>query len=118
VVGRTCVDMPFKGARTSPHRQPHAFRWGLTLGIAVGVTVAIMRLLQHRQVTVGAAVDARPWVDPLPGGGVPASHPVKVKLSSGIYHVPSGFNYPRTKPDRCYVSAAAAEADGFRASKR
>jgi hypothetical protein len=32
--------------------------------------------------------------------------------------VPSGFNYPRTKPDRCYVSAAAAEADGFRASKR
>ena len=30
----------------------------------------------------------------------------------------SWINYERTKPDRCYVDAAAAEADGLRASKR
>ena len=48
-------------------------------------------------------------------GSCPLSHPVKAKLTSGIYHVPGGVNYERTKPDRCYVDAAAAEADGLRA---
>jgi hypothetical protein len=111
--------MPLKGARPSSQRQPRPFRWGITAGIVVAAAIALTRALLHRQATTtGAIVEVRPWVDPLPGGGAPASHPVKVKLSSGIYHVPSGFNYPRTKPDRCYVSAAAAEADGFRASKR
>ena len=46
------------------------------------------------------------------------THPVKAKLASGIYHVPGGGNYDRTKPDRCYVDADAAEADGLRAAKR
>jgi hypothetical protein len=39
-------------------------------------------------------------------------------MASGIYHVPGGFNYARTKPDRCYRDVAAAEADGLRPSKR
>ena len=43
---------------------------------------------------------------------------MKAKLASGIYHVPGGGNYERTKPDRCYVSAEAAEADGLRPAKR
>ena len=51
-------------------------------------------------------------------GGCPVSHPVKAKLSSGIFHVPGGQNYERTKPDRCYLDAAAAEADGLRKSLR
>jgi hypothetical protein len=58
------------------------------------------------------------WVDPDPDGGAcPASHPVKAKLASGIFHVPGGANYERTNADRCYSSADAAEADGMRASK-
>jgi hypothetical protein len=57
------------------------------------------------------------WVAP-EGDACPTSHPVKVKQSSGIYHVPGGFNYERTKPDRCYLSPAAAQNDGYRASKR
>lgn len=61
---------------------------------------------------------APPWVDPGPDGEPPASHPIKAKMASGIYHVPGGFNYPRTKPDRCYRDVAAAEADGLRPSKR
>jgi hypothetical protein len=51
-------------------------------------------------------------------GACPVSHPVKAKLGSGIYHVPGGFSYDRTHADRCYIDAAAAEADGLRASKR
>jgi hypothetical protein len=58
-----------------------------------------------------------PWVEPV-DGECPPTHPVKAKLSSKIYHLPGGFNYARTRPDRCYVSAAAAEADGLRPSKR
>ena len=57
-----------------------------------------------------------PWTDPDADGACPATHPVKAKLASGIYHLPGGSNYERTKPDRCYVDAAAAEADGLRAA--
>jgi hypothetical protein len=57
------------------------------------------------------------WVEPLDDGTCPATHPVKAKVRSGIYHEPGGANYDRTKPDRCYVDAAAAEADGLRRSK-
>jgi hypothetical protein len=63
------------------------------------------------------AVDASPWVEP-EGDACPASHPLKAKLGSGIFHAPGGLNYDRTKPDRCYADAAAAEADGLRPSKR
>lgn len=59
-----------------------------------------------------------PWVDPAESGACPANHPVKAKLTSGIYHVPGGANYTRTQADRCYLSAEAAEADGLRQSKR
>jgi hypothetical protein len=59
-----------------------------------------------------------PWVEPGADGEAPSTHPVKAKMSSGIYHVPGGFNYARTKPDRCYLDVAAAEADGLRPSKR
>jgi hypothetical protein len=80
-------------------------------------------MFQGRQ-PAGVLVDAAPaappapWVEPLADGSAPASHPIKVKVASGLYHQPGGFNYPRTKPDRCYVSVEAAEADGFRAAKR
>ena len=66
----------------------------------------------------GGAAEVAPWVDPLDSGACPATHPVKAKLSSKIFHVPGGLAYDRTTPDRCYRDAAAAEADGFRPSKR
>jgi hypothetical protein len=56
------------------------------------------------------------WVEPA-GDACPATHPVKAKLASGIFHVPGSANYERTRADRCYPSAVAAEADGLRASK-
>jgi hypothetical protein len=64
-----------------------------------------------------AASDRDTWVEPV-NGTCPASHPVKAKLSSGIFHEPGGVNYGATKPDRCYRDAASAEADGLRHSKR
>jgi hypothetical protein len=60
--------------------------------------------------------DAR-WVEPV-DGACPASYPVKVKTGSGIFHVPGGASYERTRPDRCYCDAAAAVADGYRAARR
>jgi cytoskeletal protein RodZ len=65
-----------------------------------------------------AETETAAWVTPDEDGACPASHPVKVKVSSGIYHVPGGTAYARTTADRCYVDAAAAEADGYRPSKR
>ncbi len=58
-----------------------------------------------------------PWMDPIEGT-CPASHPVKAKLSSGIYHSPGSSSYERTRPDRCYLDGESAEADGLRAPKR
>jgi hypothetical protein len=57
------------------------------------------------------------WVEPT-DGTCPATHPVKAKISSGIFHEPGGQMYDRTHPDRCYESADAAIADGLRASQR
>ncbi len=58
------------------------------------------------------------WLEPNGESSAPAGHPIKAKLSSGIYHVPGGAMYDRTRPDRWYASTAAAEADGLRAAKR
>jgi hypothetical protein len=61
--------------------------------------------------------EAGTWMPPLDDGSCPPDYPVKVKESSGIFHVPGGRFYERTNPDRCYATASAAEVDGFRQSK-
>ncbi|MGB3733378.1 MAG: hypothetical protein WA964_00375 [Ilumatobacter sp.] len=57
------------------------------------------------------------WADPLEDGSCPVSHPVKANDNSGIFHVPGGRFYDRTKPERCYSDADAAVADGYRRAK-
>ncbi len=61
--------------------------------------------------------DAGGWVDALDDGSCPLSHPVKANDNSGIFHMPGGRFYDRTKPERCYTSADAAVADGYRQAK-
>jgi hypothetical protein len=61
---------------------------------------------------------ATTWAEPDAGGGCPDGFPIKAKLKSKIFHSPGQLNYDRTTPDRCYVDAAAAEADGLRPAKR
>lgn len=58
-----------------------------------------------------------PWTEPV-DGACPPTHPVKVKLSSKLYHLPGMLVYERTHPDRCYLTPEAAEADGFTRAKR
>jgi hypothetical protein len=55
----------------------------------------------------------------MPVGGVcPTSHQVKAKLASKRFHLPGMFAYDRTTPDRCYLDAGSAEADGFTKARR
>jgi hypothetical protein len=58
------------------------------------------------------------WVAAEPDGSAPPSHPIKAKLSSRLYHLPGMAAYGRTRPDRCYQTPEAAEADGFARAKR
>jgi len=63
------------------------------------------------------SVETVEWIVPGPDGVVPDSHPIKVKVTSGIFHVPGGRFYERTTADRLYPSAESAEAAGYRPSK-
>jgi len=111
----------------------------LGLGLLAGAAYAVWRAVEARQQPTGLTWEPRPfpyppeprvapaatgddhapgWVDAAVDGACPASHPVKAKLSSGIYHLPGGSNYDRTQADRCYASAAKAESDGLRPAKR
>lgn len=66
--------------------------------------------------TATTATPASAWVEGS-GGEAPAGYPIKLKVSSGIFHVPGGRFYERTNPDRWYATAEAAIADGYRQSK-
>jgi hypothetical protein len=57
------------------------------------------------------------WVPPAEDGSCPDGYPIKAKSSSGIFHVPEGRSYARTRAERCYASAEAAIADGYRQAK-
>ncbi len=59
-----------------------------------------------------AAVTYRSPVD----GACPDGYPIKAS-SSGIYHLPGGRSYERTRPQRCYADPLHAEADGYRRAK-
>jgi hypothetical protein len=58
------------------------------------------------------------WIGPLEDGSCRDTHPVKVKLRSGLFHLPGMLVYDRTRADRCYRSAEDAVADGFEQAKR
>ena len=50
-------------------------------------------------------------------GRVRRSHPIKANDNSNIFHVPGGRFYERTRAERCYATAEAAIADGYRQAK-
>ena len=73
-----------------------------------------------RKLPTGKAEDPpgeRLWV-PANDGVCPPTHPVKAKLSSKIFHTPTGRNYKSTKADRCYPDESSAQADGLRPAQR
>lgn len=80
---------------------------------------ATVRMPEPDGVPVAATpVQGASWTGPTAGGKCPDGYPIKAKMTSKIFHSPGQFNYHRTTPDRCYVDATAAEADGLRAAKR
>jgi hypothetical protein len=102
------------------------------LGAVVGAGYAVWRILTSRTpVSRGTDVHipsqlrppggpetsdiAATWVEPVEGV-CPTSHPVKATLSRGTFETPGNADYERTVPDRCYVDARGAEADGLRSS--
>jgi hypothetical protein len=103
------------------------------LGALTAGLYAIWRAIEHNRTGTGGGWESAPfpfppqprttptagaprWVAP-DGGSCPTSHPVKAKLSSGIFHEPGGANYSRTVADRCYEDPDAALADGLRPAK-
>jgi hypothetical protein len=88
--------------------------------VSIGAGLVVWRVRSMRaQRPLDSPAESPPapnWVEPV-DGSCPLSHPVKAKASSGIYHLPGSSVYERTRPERCYVDAAAAEADGYRAAK-
>ena len=54
---------------------------------------------------------------PISAWNCPSWAPIKGNADSGIYHVPGGRWYSRTKPEICFTTKAAAIAAGYRASK-
>ncbi|GMA25134.1 hypothetical protein GCM10025864_28930 [Luteimicrobium album] len=54
---------------------------------------------------------------PISEWNCPSWAPIKGNADSGIYHVPGGRWYSRTKPEICFTTRGAAEAAGYRASK-
>jgi hypothetical protein len=107
------------------------------LALAAGAVVLVYALWQRREHELAPEPTWPPFApvpttddvapvrapDPAPGwraaagDSCPDGYPVKVNVKSGIFHVPGGRFYDRIHADRCYGSAADAEADGYRASK-
>lgn len=52
------------------------------------------------------------------GWDCPANAPIKGNANSGIYHVPGGRYYSRTKPEKCFASESEARNAGYRKARR
>jgi hypothetical protein len=76
------------------------------------VAVVLARRRRPDEVAAPVVPPAR-WVAQATPG-----YDIKVKMSSGIYHLPGMLAYERTQADRWYASVDDATADGFRAAKR
>ena len=70
----------------------------------------------HDETAAAPDAASSTWVA-LVDGECPDGYPIKGNAHSRIYHVPGGRFYDRTVAERCYATAADAEADGYRAAK-
>jgi hypothetical protein len=93
------------------------------LGLLAALGAVVFKLLQDEKLEQPTTPKVDPpqppvaWVEPQ-GTVCPTSHPVKAKLSTKVFRGPNSPGYDKSKPDRCYASADAAVADGFREAKR
>jgi len=127
-------------SRLKPMRCRHRFPRLLLIALVVGAAVCWWRRSRSRVEADSSPADfgAEPGAEPAPApnpvvdeeaeeaearwvlpvdGECPPGYPVKANDNSGIYHLPGGRSYERTVAERCYATAEAAEADGYRQSK-
>jgi hypothetical protein len=106
---------PSPEAPTPPHRPEVVIVEGVAVDV---IDEVIVPGVPHVPEVIDFVVEPShsTWLTPI-HGGCPDGHPVKVNVASGIYHVPGGRSYARTRPDRCYATPEDAEADGFRRAK-
>ena len=94
------------------------------LGVGAGVSV---RMIRSRAQPIDAGTESRPewppferdpadWIDPV-DGQCPSDFSIKANINSGIYHLPGGRSYDRTRAERCYAVEDAAQRDGYRRAK-
>jgi hypothetical protein len=81
------------------------------------VTAPVKKVAAKKLPAAKKAAALPGFVEP-EGGVCPPTHPVKAKLASRLFHLPGMFAYDRTRPDRCYLDADTAVADGFTSAKR
>ena len=105
----------------------------LALAIVGGVVLAIIRSRQRSVATTPTAAPestwppfepvelmlaaSLDWLAPGDDGSCPDGCPIKANDNSHIFHVPGGRFYERTRADRCYATAEAAERGGYRQAK-
>ncbi len=73
--------------------------------------------LADAETEADATASGETWRSPGPDGSCPDGFPIKANDKSGIFHVPGGRFYERTKPERCYPDTGSAIADGYRQAK-
>lgn len=90
---------------------PTGARYTVRRAVRLGALLALVAL-------EAAFAQGPPAVAPRPPIDCPESHPVKAYVSSTsarLYYTPDNRLYARVKPERCFASAAEAEAAGYRA---
>ena len=107
------IDVPdtVAGAETEPESSTAA------PAAPAGASASVVNALVDAPEARSTSGEGAAWVAPEADGACPISHPIKANDNSGIFHVPGGRFYDRTKAERCYVDADAATADGYRQAK-
>src|SRR5262245_51842767 len=96
---------------------------GTVILLAVRPWLVLVTLLVAGSTAAAQVPSTGQGVPPQSARTCPITHPIKGNFTPVdpraycIYHVPGGQFYQRTKPERCYERAAAAEKDGCRRSK-
>lgn len=108
-------------ATTEPSAEPEAAPSTATKAARSTKKASRTRPPRGGEAEAAAATPAAPetvsaWVEP-EDGACPKTHPVKGKLSSGVFYLPRMVGYARTQPERCYRDEEAAVADGLQRAR-
>jgi len=92
---------------------PAGVRYTVRRAVSLGTLLALVAL-------TGAFAQGTPGVPPRTTLACPESHPVKTYVSSTstrLYYTADNRLYAQVRPERCFASAAEAEAAGYRAGR-